>query len=78
LDIRVDKAWFFDTWSLMLYLDIQNAYNYKAKTEPNLIRKKDENGDFIIEENGIKRYDLKRLSTTAGTILPTIGIMIEI
>ena len=79
LDIRVDKAWFFDTWSLMLYLDIQNAYNYKAKTEPNLIREKDENGNpIIVEENGIKKYKLKKLKTTAGTVLPTIGIMIEI
>lgn len=27
LDIRVDKRWIFDAWSLNLYLDIQNVYN---------------------------------------------------
>ena len=80
LDIRVDKAWYFDNWSLMLYLDIQNAYNYKAKTEPNLIRKTDDNGNPITytDDNGVERYELEKLSTTAGTILPTLGIMIEI
>lgn len=27
LDIRVDKYWFFDSWSLITYIDIQNIYN---------------------------------------------------
>lgn len=29
LDVRVDKAWVFDTWSFSTYLDVQNAYNRK-------------------------------------------------
>jgi len=27
LDLRVDKTWLFDVWSLGLYLDVQNVYN---------------------------------------------------
>jgi hypothetical protein len=27
LDVRVDKRWFFDNWTLITYLDIQNIYN---------------------------------------------------
>ena len=27
LDIRVDKRWIFDRWTLNLYLDVQNVYN---------------------------------------------------
>ena len=27
LDVRVDKTWVFDKWTLNLYLDVQNAYN---------------------------------------------------
>ena len=27
LDLRVDKRWRFDAWSLSAYLDVQNAYN---------------------------------------------------
>ena len=30
LDVRVDKVWVFDTWSLDLYLDVQNVTNSRA------------------------------------------------
>jgi len=29
LDLRVDKRWFFETWTLITYVDIQNVYNRK-------------------------------------------------
>ena len=29
LDVRVDKRWVFDTWTLNTYLDLQNAINYE-------------------------------------------------
>jgi len=29
LDLRVDKRWFFSTWTLITYVDIQNVYNRK-------------------------------------------------
>ena len=29
LDIRVDKRWFFEKWTLITYVDIQNIYNRK-------------------------------------------------
>ncbi len=32
LDIRVDRRWFFDKWTLITYLDIQNIYNRKNST----------------------------------------------
>jgi TonB family protein len=28
LDVRVDKTWTFDTWTLSTYLDVQNIYNH--------------------------------------------------
>jgi len=30
LDVRVDKTWVFNTWSLDVYLDVQNATNSRA------------------------------------------------
>lgn len=30
LDLRVDKRWFFEKWTLITYLDIQNVYNRKT------------------------------------------------
>ena len=32
LDLRVDRRWFFDKWTLITYLDIQNVYNRKNST----------------------------------------------
>lgn len=76
LDVRVDKKYFFDRWSLMLYMDIQNLYNFKAEQQDNLIREKDVNGNFILTDGGTM-YKLRGIPNTAGTVLPTIGIMVE-
>ncbi len=79
LDLRVDKKYFFDNFSLMLYLDIQNIYNFKSELPPNLLRETDENGNPLppVIENGDKRYELKEIRNKTGTILPSIGIMFE-
>jgi outer membrane receptor for ferrienterochelin and colicin len=75
LDIRVDKKFFFQKWSLMLYLDIQNLYNYQSE-EPNIVvREQDADGNYITVDNGT-RYVLKEIPSYAGTVLPTVGIMI--
>ncbi len=34
LDIRADKRWSFERWSLIMYLDIQNVYNRKPADVP--------------------------------------------
>jgi hypothetical protein len=75
LDMRVDKQYFFDRFSLMFYLDIQNLYNFQSQLSPNLLR--EEGKPSFIDENGIERYELKQLSNPTGTVLPTIGIMFE-
>ena len=76
LDIRVDKRFYFDKWSLMLYFDVQNAYNFQSESQDFFIREKDQNGNFILENMGTT-YKLKGLENTSGTVLPTIGIMFE-
>ena len=76
LDIRVDKRFFYKKWSLMLYLDIQNAYNFKAKQQDYVVREKDANGDYLLT-NGGTEYVLKTIPSSSGTILPTLGIMVE-
>lgn len=76
LDVRIDKKYFFDKWSLMFYLDIQNLYNFKAELQDNLIREKAANGGFQTVDNDT-RYVLRGIPNTSGTVLPTIGIMVE-
>lgn len=76
LDVRVDRKWFFDKWSFMMYLDIQNVYNSQSDQQDIVIRDTDDQGNFITTDGG-SRYQLRRISNSSGTVLPTIGIMIE-
>ncbi|MFW5758081.1 MAG: TonB-dependent receptor [Bacteroidota bacterium] len=75
LDLRVDKQYFFDQFSLMFYLDIQNVYNFQSELPPNLLRETDENGQPLPAQDG--KYPLKQLNNETGNVLPTVGIMFE-
>ncbi|HAY72021.1 MAG TPA: ferric aerobactin receptor, partial [Saprospirales bacterium] len=76
LDIRIDKNFFFRNFSLMTYLDIQNAYNFQNKGQDYIVRSLNEDGSFETTDNGA-RYVLKSIENFSGTILPTVGIMIK-
>ncbi|NTW24890.1 MAG: hypothetical protein HGA37_09335 [Lentimicrobium sp.] len=73
LDVRIDKQYFFDKWSLNLYVDIQNLYNFKQAGAPNLTI---DNDNPSSPES--LYYNLKEIENTSGTVLPTIGIIIEL
>ena len=81
LDIRVDKEWFFSKWRLNLYLDIQNVLNFKADSPPNIYQNEDADGNPIIQNPDDpyvdQLYSLRLIKTETGTILPTIGIIVE-
>ncbi|MDA3893298.1 MAG: TonB-dependent receptor [Salinivirgaceae bacterium] len=82
LDFRVDKSYFFDNWSLMLYLDVQNVLNASVNTPDILTVATDENGQKIIQNPddpiNQQRYEMRYIITEgSGTVLPTVGIMIE-
>jgi len=76
LDVRVDKAFYLNKFTLKIYFDIQNAYNYQSQSQDIVVRTKDDNGNFISTDSGSK-YVLKSLENTSGTILPTLGIIFE-
>ena len=76
LDFRVDKRFYFKKWMVNLYLDIQNVYNFKSQEQDLILPEKDANGKNIVTENGT-RYNLQRIPTSTGTIIPTFGIIIE-
>jgi hypothetical protein len=78
LDLRVDKQFYLNRWSLMLYLDVQNVYNFKADQPANYIRAEDATGmPVVITENGTERYELKKLQNSIGSVLPSVGIILE-
>lgn len=77
LDIRVDKGWFFDRWSLKIYVDIQNLYNFKSNKEDIVVRETNADGSFKYQDAQKTLYTLRSIPNTSGTVLPTIGLQIE-
>ncbi len=78
LDLRVDKEYYFKRWSLNVYLDIQNLYNFKAQQPDVLVQVRGANGKPVINPDDPTRYELKYLPSESGTVLPTIGIIVEL
>jgi len=87
LDVRIDKEFYFRKWVLNLYTDIQNVYNFKTQGAPvytNLdsAPTSDAGGNKIYlpktDPADPSRYVLRNIDNFAGTILPTIGIIIKI
>ena len=77
LDLRIDKKWFFDKWLLNVYLDVQNIYNFQVKNPDYLDVRRDDFGTPITDPNNPNNYLLKEVENISGTVLPSIGIMIE-
>lgn len=77
LDIRVDKEYFFNKWSLDFYLDIQNLYNFQSKDPDVLVLQRDASGNPLTDSEDPTRYALKSITFKSGTVLPTIGIVVE-
>ena len=80
LNVRVDKKWFFEKWSLNVYLDVQNLLGGSVQGEPFLIPQRNANGQPIIEpgEPGEPdRYATKELINENGTRIPSIGIIVQ-
>lgn len=76
-DIRLDKKWYFKKWSINAYLDIQNVYNFKAKTQAYLDVERDAMGNPMEDPNNSLAYKMKEIDNESGTILPSIGLMVE-
>ena len=77
LNVRVDKKIFLNRMNLNFYLDIQNAYGFKAKLAPILLVETDNNGTPIEDPNDATRYKAKFVENTSGIVQPTIGIIVE-
>jgi hypothetical protein len=89
LDIRIDKTYFFKKWSLNLYVDIQNIYNFQAESPPQYTNTDKQGNIYYYDANGNQvgqneipldqqYYQLRSITTPSGTILPAIGIIVEI
>lgn len=77
LDVRIDKKWFFDKVNLNVYFDVENIYNFQVELQPFIDVVKDENGNPLVSETDPTRYQTYQLENTSGTVLPSIGIIVE-
>jgi len=87
LDMRIDKEFYFKKWVLNLYTDIQNVYNFKTQGAPiytnlGITPTLDSNGNKVYlpvtDSSNPSKYVLRTIDNFAGTILPTIGLIIKI
>ena len=62
LDVRIDKNYYYKTWMLGFYLDIQNAMNTKYIAQSRLLI-----------QDGKPKY----IENESGNVLPSIGVMVE-
>lgn len=72
LDIRIDKK-----WALNMYLDIQNLYNFQAKVQPYVNVLRDAAGNPVEDPNDPNSYKIYLIENTSGTVLPSVGMMVE-
>jgi hypothetical protein len=77
IDIRVDKKYYRKNLTFNFYVDIQNMYNYKTKVPPYIDVIYDSTGKPAVDPKDNSKYSAKYIDSYAGSILPTIGIIIE-
>lgn len=76
LDIRIDKKWFFNRWSLNFYIDVQNVYNAQIPGPDILAVVLDENDNPVVDPNDERRYQANFLTNNFGLLQPTIGLVV--
>lgn len=80
LNVRIDKKWFFEKWSLNLYFDVQNALAQSIEGAPILALQRDAQGNpitFTDPQTNEQRYRTKRLTNETGTVIPSLGIIVR-
>ena len=76
VDLRLDKKWYFNKWSLNAYIDVENLYNFKIQL-PSEVGIDSEIGDEIYTPENNDQYSLYEIVNESGTVLPSIGLLIE-
>jgi hypothetical protein len=76
LDIRIDRSWYFNRWTLIAYLDVQNLYNFKADS-PDYLTNRDPDGNILIDPADPDRYIIRSIKNESGQALPTVGLIVE-
>ncbi|MBN30861.1 MAG: ferric aerobactin receptor [Crocinitomicaceae bacterium] len=79
LDIRIDKKWFFERWSLDVFIEVQNATG-AAVPQPTFIDvvRNPLNGQPVPSVTQPGYYDARELDPSTGAVLPALGLIVEL
>jgi hypothetical protein len=83
VDIRIDKKWSFNAWSLDLFLDVQNVFGFVLDApQQYTFQRTPDNTDWVSTDGQPVRPDGSNaiplfLDNTSTLVTPTIGIIIE-
>lgn len=72
LDLRIDKKWNFNQWTLNLYLDVQNVLLNDLPNTPEYGLKRNEDGTVVMPRELV---EIENVDNTS--VLPTLGIVID-
>ena len=79
VDLRLDRKWFFDTWSLDVFMDIQNLTGAAPPQQAQLdVQRNPDTGAPIPSLDNPGSYDPRYISSSAGAVLPAIGLIVEL
>ena len=75
LDIRIDKALYFNKWTLSIYIDMENVTFSKIRQQDAYLS----SGEIMNPEAelNLQRYRMEELKLWSGTIVPTLGVTFE-
>jgi hypothetical protein len=77
----VDKNWYFKNWTLNLYFDVENATAAALNTQALILDRGPMESGIIVNPDApieLQRYKVKTIDDTQGTLVPSIGIRIDI
>ncbi len=73
LDVRIDKKWNFNNWTLNLYLDIQNVLLNELPNPPEYGLERNQDGTVASPRQIV---EIEQVDNTS--VLPTLGIVIDL
>ena len=77
LNVRVDKRWYREGWTLNLYFDVENLLASPLTGPPFLDVERDANGLPVVDPNDPTRYVTKVVGNASTTVVPSVGVMVE-
>ena len=79
VDVRIDRKWFFDNWSLDVFADIQNVTGAAPPQPDQLdVMRDPATGRPIPSVTNPGSYDPRFISTATGAVLPGLGVIVEL